>query len=45
MIMINIYKLTSENVTARLAQANLESKNDIADLARKTDFDNRLKVK
>ena len=36
-------KLTLENFAARLAQANLESKNDIANFVRKTDFDNKLK--
>ena len=32
-------KLTAENVNARLAQANLASKNDIANFIKKTDFD------
>ena len=36
-------KLTSENFTARLKQVNLASKNDIANFAKKTDFDNELK--
>ena len=37
-------KLTSENVTARIKQANLASKNDIANFVKKkTDFDNKLK--
>ena len=36
-------KLTSENFAARLAQANLASKNDIAALFKKTDFDDKLK--
>ena len=36
-------KLTSEKFTARLAQANLASKNDIANFVKKTDFDNKLK--
>ena len=36
-------KLTSENFTARLKQANLPSKNDIANFVRTTDFDNKLK--
>ena len=31
------------NFAARLAQANLESKNDIANFAKKTDFDDKLK--
>ena len=38
-------KLTSENVTARLRQANLASKNDIADFVKKTSFDEKLKLK
>ena len=36
-------KLTSENFTARLKQANLASKNDIANFVKKTDFDEKLK--
>ena len=38
-------KSTAENFTARLAQANLASKNDIAALAKNTltDFDDKLK--
>ena len=36
-------KLTSESFTERLKQANLASKNDIADFVKKTDFDNELK--
>ena len=36
-------KVAVENFTARLYQANLASKNDIADLVKKTDFDNKLK--
>ena len=37
-------KLTSENFAARLAQANLASKNDIATFVKKkTDFDDKLK--
>ena len=39
----NIRKLTSENFTARLKQANLASKNNIANFVKKTDFDNKLK--
>ena len=35
--------LTSENFAARLAQANLPRKNDISDLVKKTDFDDKLK--
>ena len=37
-------KLTAENVAARLAQANLASKNDIAALLKKLDIDNTLKI-
>ena len=36
-------KLTLENFTARLKQANLASKNYIADFVKKTDFDNKLR--
>ena len=36
-------KLTSKNLDARLAQANLTRKNDIADFVKKTDFDDKLK--
>ena len=46
MTMINILllkKLTSENVTARLTQANLASKNDVVNFVKKTDFDNKRK--
>ena len=35
-------KLAAENVTARLAQANLASKNDIANFVKKTDFDKNV---
>ena len=47
-IMINITtqelnKLTLENFTTRLAQANLETQSHIANLLKKTDFDNKLK--
>ena len=47
-IMINITtqelnKLTLENFTPRLAQANLETQSHIAHLLKKTDFDNKLK--
>ena len=38
-----INKLTAENFAARLWQAYLASKSDIADFVRKTDFDNKLK--
>ena len=34
---------TSENFTARLKQANLASKSDIANFVKKTYFDNKLK--
>ena len=37
-------KLTSENFTARLKEANLVSKNDIANFVQKTDFDEKLKT-
>ena len=36
-------KLTAENFNARLAQANLASKNDIANFVKNTDFDDKLK--
>ena len=36
-------KTISENFAARLAQANLVSKSDIAAFVKKTDFDDRLK--
>ena len=39
----NFIKLTSENFVARLAQANLASKNDIAVIVKKTDFDDKIK--
>ena len=35
-------KLTSKNFAARLAQANLASKNGIANFLKETDFDNKL---
>ena len=35
-------KLTADNFTARLKQANLASKNDIANFVNNTDFDNKL---
>ena len=38
-----IIDLTSETFTVRLAQANLASKNDIANFVKKTHFDNKLK--
>ena len=37
-------KLTSQNFVGRLAQANLASKNGIAVLVKKTDFDDKLKI-
>ena len=37
------YTLTAENFTARSTQANLERKNDIAALVKKTDFDDKSK--
>ena len=52
MIMINIlllfttlvfHKLTSENFTAKLKQANLASKHAFANFVKRTDFDNKLK--
>ena len=36
-------KLTSENFSARLKQANLTNNANIADFVKKTDFDNKLK--
>ena len=36
-------KLASENFASRLAQVNLTSKNDIANFAKKTDFDDKPK--
>ena len=38
-----ILKLTAENVTATVAQANSESKSAIANFVKKTDFDDKLK--
>ena len=37
-------KITAESFTARLAQANLASKNDIANFLKKTDFYDKLKT-
>ena len=37
-------KLTAETFTARLAQANLASKNDISDFLKKKNFDDKLKT-
>ena len=42
-LMILKTKKLSENFAARLAQANLASKNDIADFVKKIDFDDKLK--
>ena len=39
-----VNKLTSENFTSRLAQANLASKNDIVNFVKQTDFDDKLKT-
>ena len=36
-------KPTSENITAKLKQANLPSKSDIISFVKKEDFDNKLK--
>ena len=36
-------KLTAENFAVRLAQLNLARKTDIANFAKKSDFDNKLK--
>ena len=36
-------KLPPENSTAKLAQANLASKNDIANFVKKTGFDDKVK--
>ena len=36
-------KLTVENFAAKLKQANLASKNDIADFIKQTDFDKKLR--
>ena len=37
-------KLTAENFSSRLAQANLASKSDIANFVKNTDFDDKLKT-
>ena len=45
MIMLNLFlpkNVTAVNFTARLAQAKLATKADIADFIKKTDFDNKL---
>ena len=36
-------KLTGENVTATLTKENLTSKSDIANIIKKTNFDDKLK--
>ena len=43
-IIQELNKLTSENFTARLAQANLARKSDIANFVKKADFDDTLKT-
>ena len=43
-ILLQDYELASENFTARLRQANLASKNDIANFVKKTSFDEKLKT-
>ena len=46
MIMINILllqNLTAKHFAARLAQANVAGKNDIAALVKRTDFDDKLR--
>ena len=40
--MYNYSRITSEKFAARLKQANLASKSDIANFANKADFDNKL---
>ena len=37
-------RLAADNVAARLTQANLVSKNDIADFVKEVDFDEKLKL-
>ena len=37
-------KLTTETITARLKQINLATKDDIADIAKKPDFNDKLKI-
>ena len=37
-------KLTSENVSKRLAQANVASKNGIANFIKNINFDDKLKI-
>ena len=38
-------KVTGENLAAMLAQENSVSKSDIPNFGKKTDFDNKLKIK
>ena len=44
LLLKDLIKLTSENFAARLAQANLTSKNGIANFVKKTDFNVKLKI-
>ena len=44
LIMIMLKILTQENFFARLARENLASKNDFANIAKKTYFDHKLKT-
>ena len=41
-ISIEFNKFSAENFAARLKQANVASKSDIANFVNKTDFDNKL---
>ena len=43
LILVKFNKLTADNFTVRLAQAYVASKNDIANFAKKTYFDDKLK--
>ena len=43
LLKVIINKLIAEHFTVKLAQANLASKNDIAALVKKTDFEDKLK--
>ena len=38
-----LHKLTSQSFASKIAQANLASKNDIANFVKNTDFDGKLK--
>ena len=42
-ILLEFNKLTAENFAARLVEAKIATKADIADLIKKTDFDDKLK--